>query len=233
LFGIGFSTYVEVCGLAPSSAAGAMGWQGGLWESSIVRMHPTGKVSVFTGSSPHGQGEETTFAQLIADDLGVPIDDIEVVHGDTEMIPFGWGTYGSRSTAAGGSALVIAARKVREKAAKIAAHMLEAPVEDIVFDQGRFHVRGAPDRAKTIQEVAAYTAWSLPEGVTPGLEENHFYDPSNFTFPFGTHICTVEVDPDTGEVKILRYIAVDDVGKVINPMIVDGQVHGGITQGLT
>ncbi|CCF82607.1 xanthine dehydrogenase family protein molybdopterin-binding subunit [Nitrolancea hollandica] len=234
LLGVGFSTYVEVCGLAPSSAAGAMGWQGGLWESAIVRMHPTAKVSVFTGSSPHGQGEETTFAQLISDELGVPIENIEIVHGDTEMIPFGWGTYGSRSTAVGGTALVLAARKVRDKAAKIAAHMLEAAPEDIVFDQGRFHVRGAPDRAKTIGEVAlaAYTAWSLPPGVTPGLEENYFFDPTNFTFPFGTHICVAEVDPDTAHVKIQRYIAVDDVGHVINPMIVDGQVHGGIAQGL-
>ncbi|HEU4792352.1 MAG TPA: molybdopterin cofactor-binding domain-containing protein, partial [Nitrolancea sp.] len=234
LLGVGFSTYVEVCGLAPSSAAGAMGWQGGLWESANVRMHPTAKVSVFTGSSPHGQGHETTFAQLISDELGVPIENVEIVHGDTEMIPFGWGTYGSRSTAVGGTAMVLAARKVRYKAAKIAAHMLEASPEDIVFDQGRFHVRGAPDRAKTIEQVAlaAYTAWSLPKGVTPGLEENYFFDPTNFTFPFGTHICVAEVDPETAHVKILRYIAVDDVGHVINPMVVDGQVHGGIAQGL-
>lgn len=234
LLGVGFSTYVEVCGLAPSSAAGAMGWQGGLWESANVRIHPTAKVSVFTGSSPHGQGHETTFAQLISDELGVPIENVEIVHGDTEMIPFGWGTYGSRSTAVGGTAMVLAARKVRDKAAKIAAHMLEASPEDIIFDQGRFHVRGAPDRDKTIEEVAlaAYTAWSMPEGVTPGLEENYFFDPTNFTFPFGTHICVAEVDPETAHVKILRYIAVDDVGHVINPMIVDGQVHGGIAQGL-
>lgn len=234
LLGVGFSTYVEVCGLAPSQAAGAMGFQGGLWESATVRVHPSGKVSVFTGSNPHGQGEKTTFAQLVGDELGVPIDDVEIVHGDTAMIPFGMGTYGSRSTAVGGSALVYAARKVRDKAIKIAAHLLEVSPEDVVFDQGRFHVKGAPDRVKTFQEVAgaAYLAWSMPEGVTPGLEETHFFDPINNTYPFGTHICVVEVIPDTGEVKFLRYIAVDDVGHVINPMIVDGQVHGGIAQGL-
>ncbi len=232
--GIGFSTYVEVCGLAPSQAAGAMGFQGGLWESATVRVHPSGKVSVFTGSNPHGQGEETTFAQLVADELGVPIDDVEIVHGDTDKIPFGMGTYGSRSTAVGGTALVKAAQKVRDKAALIAAHLLEVSKEDVVFDQGRFYVKGSPDRAKTFQEVAgaAYLAWSMPEGVTPGLEETAFHDPSNNVFPFGTHICVVEVNPDTGQVAFRRYVAVDDVGRVINPMIVDGQVHGGITQGL-
>ena len=234
LFGIGLSTYVEVCGLAPSSAAGAMGFQGGLWESTIVRVHPSGKVTVFTGASPHGQGEETTFAQLVAEELGVPVDDVEVIHGDTEMVPFGMGTYGSRSTAVGGSAVVIATRKIRDKATKIAAHLLEASPEDIVFDQGRFQVKGAPDRVKTFQEVAgaAYLAWSLPEGVTPGLEESYFFDPTNFTFPFGAHICAVEIDRETGDIHFRRYVAVDDVGNVINPMIVDGQVHGGIAQGL-
>ncbi|MDI3340814.1 MAG: molybdopterin-dependent oxidoreductase [Sphaerobacter sp.] len=234
LLGIGLSSYVEVCGLAPSQAAGAMGFQGGLWESATVRVHPSGKVSVFTGANPHGQGEETTFAQLVADELGVPIDDVEVVHGDTGRIPFGMGTYGSRSTAVGGSALVYAARKVRDKGAKIAAHLLEVSPDDIVFDQGRYYVKGAPDRVKTFQEVAgaAYLAWSMPEGVTPGLEETHFFDPINNTYPFGTHVCVVEVDPHTGQVTFRRYVAVDDVGHVINPMIVDGQVHGGIAQGL-
>ena len=234
LLGIGFSTYVEVCGLAPSQAAGAMGFQGGLWESATVRVHPSGKVSVFTGSNPHGQGEETTFAQLVADELGVPLDDVEIVHGDTGRIPFGMGTYGSRSTAVGGSALIYAARKVRDKGAKIAAHLLEVSPDDIVFDQGRYYVKGAPDRVKTFQEVAgaAYLAWNMPEGVTPGLEETHFFDPINNTYPFGTHVCVVEVDPATGKVQFLRYVAVDDVGNVINPMIVDGQVHGGIAQGL-
>jgi len=232
--GIGFSTYVEVCGLAPSAAAGAMGFQGGLWESATVRVHPSGKVSVFTGSNPHGQGEETTFAQLVADELGVPIDDVEIVHGDTEMIPFGMGTYGSRSLAVGGTAVIMATRKIKDKATKIAAHLLEVAPEDVAFENGRFFVKGAPDRAKTFQEVAgaAYLAWSMPEGVTPGLEETHFHDPINNTFPFGCHICVVEVDPDTGRVSFRQYVAVDDVGNVVNPMIVDGQVHGGIAQGL-
>ncbi|HET9017079.1 MAG TPA: molybdopterin cofactor-binding domain-containing protein, partial [Thermomicrobiaceae bacterium] len=234
LRGIGLSTYVEVCGLAPSQAAGAMGFQGGLWESATVRVHPSGKVSVFTGSSPHGQGEETTFAQLVGDELGVPIDDVEIVHGDTGMIPFGMGTYGSRSTAVGGTALYKALGKVRDKATRLAAHLLEVSPDDIVVDQGRFHVKGSPDRVKTFPEVAgaAYLAWSLPADMTPGLEETHFHDPSNNVFPFGAHICEVEVDPATGQVAFQRYVAVDDVGRVINPMIVDGQVHGGITQGL-
>jgi aerobic carbon-monoxide dehydrogenase large subunit len=232
--GIGFSTYVEVCGLAPSSAAGAMGWQGGLWESASVRMHPSGKVTAFTGSSPHGQGHETTFAQLISDELGVAVEDIEVIHSDTEMVPFGWGTYGSRSTAVGGSALVFASRKLIDKARAYAAHMLEASVDDLEFEGGTFQVKGSPERSKTIQDVAltAHLAWDVPEGLTPGLEENYFFDPPGLTFPFGTHICVVEVDGETGKVEVLRYVAVDDVGNVINPMIVDGQIHGGITQGL-
>lgn len=234
LFGIGLSTYVEVCGLAPSAAAGAMGWGGGLYESATVRVHPTGKVTVFTGSSPHGQGEETTFAQLVNDELGVPLDDIEIIHGDTDRIPFGWGTYGSRSTAVGGSALVHAARKVRDKAIKIGAHMLEVSPEEVIYDQGTVHVKGAPDRVKSFGEIAlaAYTAWSLPENVLPGLEETHFFDPVSNTYPFGAHICVVEIDRKTGNTMFRRYVAVDDVGNVINPMIVDGQVHGGIAQGL-
>ena len=232
--GIGFSTYVEVCGLAPSAAAGAMGFQGGLWESAVVRMHPTGKVTVLTGSSPHGQGEETTFAQIVNGELGVPVEDVEVVHGDTNAIPFGMGTYGSRSTAVGGSALIYAARKVRDKAAKIAAHLLEVSPDDLDFEDGKFTVRGAPDKVKSIQEIAlaSYLAWSMPEGVTPGLDESHFHDPTNNTFPFGCHICVTEVDTETGEVKILRYVAVDDVGNLINPMIVEGQIHGGLAQGI-
>ncbi|MGA7670422.1 MAG: molybdopterin cofactor-binding domain-containing protein [Nitrolancea sp.] len=234
LFGIGFSTYVEVCGLAPSAAAGAMGWGGGLYESATVRVHPTGKVSAFTGSSTHGQGHETTFAQLVNDELGVPLDDIEVIHGDTNRIPFGWGTYGSRSTAVGGSALVHASRKVRDKMIQIGAHMLEVSPEEVIFDQGDVHVKGAPDRFKQFGEIvlAAYTAWSLPEGVTPGLDETHFFDPVSNTFPFGAHVCVVEIDNETSQPKIRRYVAVDDVGNVVNPMIVDGQVHGGIAQGV-
>ncbi len=232
--GVGLSTYVEICGLGPSKVAGAVGFQGGLWESATVRMHPTGKATVFTGISPHGQGEETTFAQIVAEELGLPVDDIEVVHGDTGAVSMGWGTYGSRSTVVGGAALVIAARRVREKATKIAAHMLEAAEADVTFDQGRFSVRGSPDRVKTIQEVtlAAYLAWSLPPGVEPSLEASAYYDPSNFTFPFGTHIAAVKVNADTGEVELRRYVAVDDCGRVINPMIVDGQVHGGVVQGI-
>jgi aerobic carbon-monoxide dehydrogenase large subunit len=232
--GVGLSSYVEICGLGPSAVAGAVGFQGGLWESAVVRMHPTGKATVFTGASPHGQGEETTFAQIVADELGLPIDDIEVVHGDTAQIPMGWGTYGSRTTVVGGAALALAARRVLEKAMKIAAHMLEAAEKDVVFDRGRFSVRGSPDRAKTIQEVTlqAYLAWNLPQGVEPSLEASAFYDPSNFTYPFGTHIAVVEVDAETGQVDLKRYVAVDDCGRVINPMIVDGQVHGGLVQGI-
>jgi len=234
LLGVGFSTYVEICGLGPSQVAGAVGFQGGLYESAVVRFHPTGKVTAFTGSSPHGQGEETTFAQLIADELGLPLDDIEIVHGDTAQVPMGWGTYGSRSTAVGGSSLILAARKVREKARLIAAHLLEASPEDITFADGRFSVKGVSERSKTIQDIAlqAYLAWNLPAGMEPGLEASNFFDPSNFVYPFGTHIAVVEVDRATGVVSLQRYIAVDDCGPVINPKIVDGQVHGGVVQGI-
>jgi carbon-monoxide dehydrogenase large subunit len=232
--GIGLSTYVEVCGLAPSKAAGAMGFQGGLWEPATVRVLATGKVIVLTGTNPHGQGEETTFAQLVSEEMGVPVEDIDVIHGDTGAISMGWGTYGSRTTAVGGTAVLKATLKVVEKAKRLAAHLLEASVEDITHDHGRYYVAGSPAKVKTIQDIAlmANLAWDMPEGMAPGLEENHFHDPTNFTFPFGAHICIVEVDDETGETKILRYIAVDDVGRVINPMIVDGQVHGGVAQGI-
>ncbi len=234
LLGIGFSTYIEACGPAPSKIAGALGAQAGLWESAHIRVHPTGKVTVFTGSHAHGQGHETTFAQLVADRLGVPIDDVDVVHGDTGLVPFGMGTYGSRSAAVGGAAIYACVEKVVDKGRKIAAHLLEAAESDVVFEQGRYHVAGAPDRAKTFQEVAlaAYLAHNLPQGLEPGLEATSFYDPSNFVFPFGAHAAVVEVDADTGEVKLLRYLAVDDVGRVINPKIVDGMVQGGVTQGV-
>ncbi|HEX7101212.1 MAG TPA: xanthine dehydrogenase family protein molybdopterin-binding subunit [Nitrolancea sp.] len=234
LFGVGFSTYIEVCGLAPSAAAGAMGFGGGLYESAVVRVHPTGKVTVLTGINPQGQGEGTTFAQLLNGELGVPVDDIEIVWGDTDRVPMGWGTYGSRSTAVGGSALVFAARNVRDKMMKIGAHLLEVSPEEVVFDQGNVHVKGAPDRVKSFGEIAlaAYTAWNMPEGVTPGLEESYFFDPVSNTFPFGAHVCVVEIDKDSGKADVRRYVAVDDVGNVINPMIVDGQIHGGIAQGL-
>ena len=234
LVGIGVATYVEICGLGPSQVAGAVGFQGGLWESAIVRFHPTGKVNVMIGSSPHGQGEETTFAQIIAKELGVPVEDVEVIHGDTDNTPMGWGTYGSRTTAVSGAAVTIAARKVNDKSKALAAHLLEAAPEDIEYEDGRFFVRGSPDQAKTIQDIAlmANVAWNMPEGMDPGLEASAFYDPPNFTFPFGAHLAVIEVDPDTGHIALQQYFAVDDCGVQINPMIVEGQVHGGVVQGV-
>ncbi|MBE3551944.1 MAG: molybdopterin-dependent oxidoreductase [Kyrpidia tusciae] len=232
--GLGWSTYVEICGLGPSQVAGAVGFQGGLWESATVRVHPGGKVTVFTGASPHGQGEETTFAQIVADRFGIPVEDVEVVHGDTDRISMGWGTYGSRTTPVGGSAIAVAADRVLEKARKIAAHMLEVSEEDVEFADGTFQVKGVPSRQAKFQDVVlqAHLAWNLPPGVEPGLEAQAFYDPVNFCYPFGAHACVVEVDPETGKIEILRYVAVDDCGPVINPMIVEGQVHGGIVQGV-
>jgi carbon-monoxide dehydrogenase large subunit len=236
--GLGLSSYIEICGVAPSAWIGApgQGWGAGLWESANVRVHLTGKVVVTTGSQSHGQGLETTFAQIVADELGVPVDDVVVQHSDTLGTPFGYGTYGSRSTAVGGVALYNSLQKVKEKAKKLAAHLLEAAAEDMVYDAtaGKLYVKGSPDKAKTIQDIAAAAAvaYSLPHGMEPFLDDTAYYDPPNCTYPFGTHICMVEVDKDTSEVKILRYVAVDDVGRVINPMIVDGQVHGGIAQGV-
>ncbi len=232
--GIGLSTYVEVTGAAPSQIAISLGAQAGLFESAIVRVHPTGKVTVFTGSHTHGQGHETTFAQAIADEFGISLDDVEIVHGDTGAIPFGLGTYGSRSTPVGLSAAYVAGQRIIEKAKKIAAHLLEAAETDIVFERGRFFVRGAPERAVTFQEVAleAYVPRKIPADLELGLEATAFFNPSNFVFPFGTHVAVVEVDPETGQVKLLRYVAVDDVGRVINPMVVDGQVHGGVVHGI-
>jgi carbon-monoxide dehydrogenase large subunit len=234
LMGIGFSTYIEACSIAPSKVVGSLGAQAGLWESGKVQVHPTGKVSVFTGSHSHGQGHETTMAQIVADSLGIPMDDIEIVHGDTGRVPFGMGTYGSRSASVGGTAIVMSLDKIKEKGKKIAAHLLEANPKDMEYVNGQFVVKGSPEKAIPFGQVAltAYVPHNYPEGVEPGLEETSFYDPSNFCFPFGAHACVVEVDPDTGHVKILRYLAVDDVGNVINPMIVDGMVHGGIAQGV-
>ncbi len=236
LIGIGISSYVEICGMGPSAVVRSTGFGLGLWESALVRVTPTGKVKVYTGASPHGQGEETTFAQLVADQLQIPIDDVEIIHGTTEMIPFGMGTYGSRTTPVAGGAIFTACQKILAKARKIAAHMLEAREEDIEYENGSFYVRGFPEKKKTFSEVAyaSYGAGSneLPPGLEPGLEAEAFYDPSNFTFPFGTHICITEVDPETGKVTILKYVAVDDCGKRINPLIVDGQIHGGIAQGI-
>jgi len=236
LLGIGLSSYVEVCGVAPSKWIGLQGegWGAGLWESANVKVHLTGKVVVTTGSLPHGQGHETTFAQLVSDELGVPYDDIEVEHSDTHGAPFGFGTYGSRSLSVGGTAIYKSVGKVREKAIKLAAHMLEAAEADIVLENGKAYVKGLPASVKTIQEIAlaAHVAYDLPAGMEPYLDETTYYDPPNCTFPFGTHICVVEVDRDTGHVVPIRYVAVDDVGNVVNPLIVDGQIHGGIAQGL-
>jgi carbon-monoxide dehydrogenase large subunit len=234
LRGIGVSTYIEACGIAPSNIAGALGARAGLYETAEVRVHPTGTVTVFTGCHSHGQGHETTYAQLVADGLGIPIENVEVVHGDTAKIPFGMGTYGSRSLAVGGSALVKAMDKVVKKGKKIAAHLLEAAEADIEFKDGKFTVAGT-DKSKAFGEIslAAYVPHNYPlEELEPGLDETAFYDPKNFTFPAGCHICEVEIDPATGVTKIINFTAVDDVGRVINPMIVEGQVQGGVAQGI-
>jgi aerobic carbon-monoxide dehydrogenase large subunit len=234
LLGRGLSTWVEICGFAPSDVTHAIGLTPGGWESSTVRMHPTGKVTVITGTSPHGQGHATSWSQIVETELGVPFDDVEVIHGDTAFAPYGLGTYGSRSVAVGGTAVHLAAGKIRDKARAVAAQMLEASVDDIEFADGVFSVKGSPDKKHSIQEVAfrAWQAFGMPEGVSPGLDETVFFDPPNCTFPFGAHGCEVEVDKETGKVEITGYIAVDDCGVVINPMIVDGQVHGGVVHGI-
>ena len=231
--GIGVSTYCEICGLGPSQVAGAVGFGGGLWESAVVRFHPSGKVNAYVGVSPHGQGEETTFAQVVSDTLGVPVEDVEIVHGDTDNTPMGWGTYGSRTTAVGAGALLLGLNKIKDKARALAAHLLEAAEADIEYADGQFFVRGAPDQAKSIQEIAlmANVAWNMPEGMEPGLEASAFYDPPNFVYPFGAHVAVVDVDVDNGHIELRRYLAVDDCGPQINPMIVEGQVHGGVVQG--
>ena len=234
LLGVGFSTYIEACSIAPSKVVGALGAGAGLYESGKVRVHPTGMVTVYTGSHAHGQGHETTFAQLVADDLHIPIEQVEIVHGDTGSVPFGMGTYGSRSASVGGTAIQMSLKKIKEKGKIIAAHLLEASPKDVEYVNGQFQVMGVPSKAIPFGAVAltAYVPHNYPEGLEPGLEETSFYDPANFCFPFGAHACVVEVSRDTGEVKIVRYVAVDDVGHVINPMIVDGMVHGGIAQGV-
>jgi aerobic carbon-monoxide dehydrogenase large subunit len=226
LIGIGVSTYVEICALGPSSAMPAGGW-----ESATVRIEPTGKVTVLTGVSPHGQGEETTFAQIVADELGVPMEDVLIVHGDTSIVQYGIGTFGSRGTAVGGTAMVMAIAKLKEKAKHIAAHLLKASDSEVFFKDGVFSVNG---NSVTLPEIAlaAHIAKELPPGTEPGLSATYFFEPTNFTFPFGAHIAVAEIDRDTGDVKLLRYIAVDDCGRVINPMIVEGQVHGGIVQAM-
>ncbi|MEO8304798.1 MAG: xanthine dehydrogenase family protein molybdopterin-binding subunit [Betaproteobacteria bacterium] len=234
LRGIGYASYIEACGIAPSNIAGALGARAGLFEAGEVRVHPTGSVTVFTGSHSHGQGHETTFAQVVATRLGIPVENVDIVHGDTGRVLFGMGTYGSRSLAVGGTAIVKALDKIVAKGKKIAAHLLEAAEADIEFKDGKFSVAGT-DRSKTFGEVAltAYVPHNYPlDKLEPGLNETAFYDPTNFTFPAGTHICEIEIDPDTGVTRIVNFSACDDFGNIINPMIVEGQVHGGLCQGI-
>jgi carbon-monoxide dehydrogenase large subunit len=231
--GIGMSCYIEACGLAPSAAVGSLGAGVGLWESAEVRVNAVGTIEVMTGSHSHGQGHETTFAQVVAERFGVPIDSVNIVHGDTDKVQMGMGTYGSRSGAVGMSAVFKALDKVEAKAKKIAAHMMEADESDIVIEDGALKVAGT-DRSVPWSQVAlaSYTAHNLPPEMEPGLKEGAFYDPSNFTFPAGCYICEVEVDPETGRTKIVQFVAADDFGNIINPLIVEGQVHGGLAQGI-
>jgi carbon-monoxide dehydrogenase large subunit len=234
LRGIGIATYIEACGIAPSAVVGSLGARAGLFEAAAVRVHPTGSVTILTGSHSHGQGHETTFAQLVADGLGIPMESIEIVHGDTAKIPYGMGTYGSRSLAVGGTAIIKAMDKIIAKGKKIAAHLLEAAEADIEFKDGNFSVAGT-DRSKSFGEIAltAYVPHNYPhEELEPGLDETAFYDPKNFTFPSGAYVAEVEIDPDTGTLEICSFNASDDFGRIINPMIVAGQVHGGLAQGI-
>ncbi len=234
LRGIGISTYLEACGIAPSAVVGSLGARAGLYEVANIRVHPTGSVTVFTGTHSHGQGHETTLAQLVCDQLGVPLSQVDVVHGDTAKIPFGMGTYGSRSLAVGGSAMVKAMDKIIAKGKKIAAHLMEASVEDIEFANNTFTVAGT-DKSKTLTDIslAAYVPHNYPiDEIEPGLDETAFYDPKNFTFPGGCHIAEVEIDPETGVTTVINFTAVDDVGRVVNPMIVEGQIQGGVAQGI-
>jgi len=234
LRGLGYACYIEACGIAPSAVAGSLGARAGLFEAGEIRVHPTGSVTVFTGSHSHGQGHETSFAQVVADRLGMPIENVDIVHGDTSKVLFGMGTYGSRSIAVGGTAIMKALDKVIAKGRKIAAHLMEAAEADVEYDRGVYKVAGT-DKKKMFGEVAfaAYVPHNYPhDKLEPGLNENAFYDPSNFTFPAGSYVCEVEVDPETGKVGIEKWVAVDDFGKIINPMIVEGQVHGGLVQGI-
>ena len=233
LRGIGMSCYIEACGIAPSAAVGSLGAGVGLWESAEVRVNAVGTIEVLTGSHSHGQGHETTFAQLVAERFGVGIDTVSIVHGDTDKVQMGMGTYGSRSGAVGMSAIVKALDKVELKAKKLAAHLMEADESDIVIENGELKVAGTDKSVPWFQmALAAYTAHNMPEGMEPGLKEGAFYDPSNFTFPAGCYICEVEVDPETGKTEVIQFVAADDFGKIINPMIVEGQVHGGLAQGI-
>jgi carbon-monoxide dehydrogenase large subunit len=228
--GIGLSTYVEVCGMGPSAAMPAPGW-----DSATIRVEPTGSVTVMTGVSPHGQGQETTFAQIVADRLGVPIDAINIIHGDTDKVQYGVGTFGSRGTAVGGAALSLAIDSIQAKAIKIAAHQWEANPDDVEYKDGKIQVKGDPSKSLSTAEVGfmAFRGINLPADVEPGLDATRRFEPPNFVYPFGAHVCVVEVDPETGEVTILKYVAVDDCGPIINPLIVEGQVHGGLAQGIS
>jgi aerobic carbon-monoxide dehydrogenase large subunit len=232
--GLGISTFSELCGWAPSRLLGALRYVGGGWEQATVRVLPTGKVEVVTGTSPHGQGNETTWSQIVADRLGVPFGDVEVLHGDTQTSPRGWDTYGSRSAAVGAVAVSNAASRVVEKAKRVAAHLLEASEDDVEFANGKFSVRGTPGAEKTIQDLAfeAFAAHDMPEGVEPNLDAEATFDPVALSFPPGTHLCAVDVDTETGRTTIRKYVCVDDVGTVINPLIVEGQVHGGVAHGI-
>jgi carbon-monoxide dehydrogenase large subunit len=236
LLGMGLSTYIEVCGVAPSKWIGAVGegWGAAMWESSNIRVHLTGKVVVTMGTQPQGQGHETTYAQVVASELGLPMEDIIVQHSDTQGTPFGYGSYGSRTSSVGMTAAIKAAGKVKDKARRYAAHMLEASPEDIEIEGNEYRVKGSPDKKKTLQEIAFALdlAFDAPEGMEPYLDETAYHDTPNCTWPFGTHIAIVEVDEQTGVVDLVRYVAVDDVGNKINPLIVDGQLHGGIAQGV-
>jgi carbon-monoxide dehydrogenase large subunit len=231
--GIGVSTFTEMCGLAPSRVLGSLAYGAGGWEYASIRMLATGKVEVVTGSSAHGQGHETAWSQIVADQLGIPFEDVEVLHGDTQSSHKGLDTYGSRSLTVGGIALVKAAEKVVAKARKVAAHLMECSEDDLDFAEGKFTVRGT-ESSTTMQDVAlaVFFAHNLPEGVEPSLDSDATFDPENFSFPHGTHLCATEVDTETGAVKIRSYVCVDDVGKVVNPLIVEGQVHGGLAQGI-
>jgi aerobic carbon-monoxide dehydrogenase large subunit len=235
--GVGFSTWVEVCGIAPSRIVGpqGVGLQGAFWESAMVRVSASGTATVYTGTSPHGQGHDTGFAQIVADRLGIDPQNVKVIHGDTDQGPWGWDTYGSRTLAVGGEAVARAAEKVQEKAKRICAALLEAAPDDVELADGSFRVKGSPDKAMTMTEIAGAAhipPHELPTDIEPGLEETSFYDPDNFVFPFGAHACVVEVDVETGKVEVVRYVAVDDCGPAINPMLIDGQVHGGIVHAI-
>jgi len=230
LMGIGISSFTEIVGAGPAHSFDIAGLK--MFDSCEIRVHPTGKAMARMGTKAQGQGHETTFAQIVAQELGIPFANVTVEEGDTDTAPYGLGTYASRSTPVAGAATAMASRKIRDKAKKIAAHLLEVGEEDLEWEPGKFYVKGAPSKAKTIQEIAFAAYTNLPPGMEAGLEAVHYYDPPNLTFPFGTYICVVDIDKGTGEVKVRRFVAVDDCGNIINPMIVEGQIHGGLTEGL-